>query len=107
MVRPLRGDRLMTGQNPRAERELLRDRWSRWTAIVALHARRRPARRGVDPRTYATLRDDLIAACRSLAEADDERRAYYSALEDLVRPWINPRVLAGTDREILSTLLSL
>jgi hypothetical protein len=96
----------MRGQNPRAERDFLRDRWSRWTAIVALHARRRPGRRGVDPRAYATLRNDLIAACRSLAEADGERRSYYTALEDLVRPWIDLRVLARTDREILCTLLS-
>jgi len=97
----------MRGQNPRPDREVLRDGWSRWTAIVALHVRGRPARRGVDPRAYATLRDELIAACRSLAEVDDERCSYYTALEDLVRPWINPRVLARTDREILGTLLSL
>jgi hypothetical protein len=46
-----------------------------------------------------------MAACRSLAEADEERRPYYTALEETVRPWLSPRVLARTDREILSTLL--
>jgi hypothetical protein len=96
----------MTGQNSRAQRDLLRDHWSRWTAIVALFARRRPARRRVDPVAYATLRDDLIAACRSLAETDAERRSYYTALEDTVRPWLSPHVLDRTDREILFTLLS-
>src|SRR5262249_16392728 len=66
----------------------------------------RPARRRVDPRAYTTLRNELIAACRSLAETDGERRSYYAALEDMVRPWLSLRVLARTDREILITLLS-
>ncbi len=95
----------MMRKNPRAERDLLGDYWSRWTAIVAIFARRRPARRRVDSRVYAALRHDLIAACRSLAEADEERRPYYTALEDTVRPWLSPRVLERTDREILFTLL--
>jgi hypothetical protein len=96
----------MTGQNPRSQRDLLQDHWSRWTAIVARYAQRRLTRRGVDPRAYATLRNDLIAACRSLAETDGERRSYYDGLEDTVRPWLSPRVLARTDREILFALLS-
>jgi hypothetical protein len=96
----------MNGQNPKAQRDLLRDDWSRWTAIVALFARRRPTRRRVDPRAYTTLHNELIAACRSLAEADAERRSYYTELEDMVRPWLNPRLFARTDCEILFTLLS-
>jgi hypothetical protein len=96
----------MMGQNARSQRDVLQTHWSRWTAIVALFARRRPARRWVDPRAYATLQNELIAACRSLAEADGERRPYYTALEDTVRPWLSLRVLARTDREILFTLLS-
>jgi hypothetical protein len=72
---------------------------------VGQFARRRPSRHRVDPGAYAALRDDLIAACRSLAEADEEHRPYYAAMEETVRPWLSPRVLARTDREILSTLL--
>jgi hypothetical protein len=95
----------MTGDKPKATPELLRDRWGQWATIVGLFARRRPARRRVDPMAYAALRDDLIATCRSLAEADGRRRSYYLLLEEMVRPWLSPRVLARTDREILCTLL--
>jgi hypothetical protein len=95
----------MTGDKPKATRELRRDRWGQWATIVGLFARRGLARRRVDPGAYAALRDDLIATCRSLAEADGQRRSYYLSLEETVRPWLNPRVLARTDREILCTLL--
>jgi hypothetical protein len=95
----------MTGGNSRASRDRLRFHWSRWTAIVALFARRRPARRRVDSVAYAALRNELIAVCRSLAEEDGERRAYYTALEETVRPWLSPRALARTDRELLFMLL--
>jgi hypothetical protein len=98
----------MIGQNPRPRWVLVRDHWSRWTAIVELFARRRRSRRRLDPGAYTTLRNELIAACRSLAETerDGELRSYYTALEDTVRPWLSLRVLARTDREILFTLLS-
>jgi hypothetical protein len=95
----------MAGGDSRSDRQVLREKWSRWTGIVALFARRRLARRRVDPGAYAALRNDLIAACRSLAESDEERRPYYNSLEDLIRPWLSPRVLARADGEILSTLL--
>ncbi len=95
----------MTGRDSRAPRQALQEDWSHWTAIIALFARRRPARRRVNPRAYASLRKDLIATCRSLAETDGERSAYYAALEEIVRPWLSPRVFARTDREILFTLL--
>jgi hypothetical protein len=93
--------------NPDATRERLREDWGRWTTIVWLFTRRRPSRRRIDPRAYAALRDDLLAACRSLAEAETDgmKRSYYAGLEETVRPWLSPRVLARTDREILSALL--
>jgi hypothetical protein len=97
----------MTGGNPDGTRERLRECWGRWTTIVRLFARRRHSRRRIDPGEYAALRDDLLAACRSLAEAetDGAKRSYYSSLEETVRPWLGLRVLARTDREILSALL--
>jgi hypothetical protein len=95
----------MTKDHPRAAPGHLREHWVQWTAIVSLFARRRPARRRIDPRAYAALRKDLMTTCRTLAEADGERRSWYLAMEETVRPWLSPRVLARTDREILSTLL--
>jgi hypothetical protein len=95
----------MMGDDTKISRKLLRKCWGRWTAIVSLFAKRRPARQRIDPRAYAALRKDLIAACKSLAGADGERRSYYRALEETVRPWLSLRVFARTDREILSRLL--
>jgi hypothetical protein len=95
----------MTGQTQRTGPDALRACWSRWTAIVALFARRRPARRRIDPRAYAALRQELLAACRSCATADDKKRRYYAELEEIVRPWMELNVFNRTDREILSALL--
>jgi hypothetical protein len=72
---------------------------------VALFALKRPARRRVNPRVYASLRANLIAACQSLAAADDGNGGYYARLERMVRPWINLRALDRTDGEILFMLL--
>jgi hypothetical protein len=95
----------MSGARRRNDREVLRDCWGRWTAIVELFARRRPSRHRLDGRSYADLRTDLIAACRSAAEADEPRRPVYADLEGLVRPWLDLRTFARADQEILNTLL--
>jgi hypothetical protein len=95
----------MRGETHRTSPEALLECWSRWTAIVALFARRRAGRRWIDPGTYAALRADLMGACRSRAEADVQKRGYYLGLEEMVRPWIDLRVLDRTDREILAVLL--
>jgi len=87
------------------DRDVLRDCWGRWTAILSLFARGRPARRRLDPGAYAALRNELIAACRSLAEADGPERPFYAGLEETVKPWLNLGVLGRTDREILTGLL--
>jgi hypothetical protein len=80
--------------------------WRRWTDIVDLFARRRPARRRVGSQEYAVLHKALIQDCRTLAEsAGEEEAAYYRQLEDLVQPWLNPSILARADREILMDLL--
>lgn len=95
----------MRGERRRTDRDVLRDCWGRWIAILSLFARGRPARRRLDPRAYAALRQELIAACRSLAEADGPERSFYASLEETVQPWLNLRALDRTDREILSDLL--
>jgi hypothetical protein len=95
----------MRGERQRTDRDLLRDRWCRWTAILSLFAKKNPDRRRLDPRAYAILRNELIAACGSLAEADGPERLFYADLEQTVDPWLNLSVLEHTDREILSALL--
>jgi hypothetical protein len=84
--------------------DALRVCWSRWTAIVALFARRRPARRSIDPGSYAALRQDLIDACHSCTSPDDPKRSYYAGLAETVRPWIDLHAFDRTDQEILSAL---
>ena len=96
----------MNARSPGTESEALRASWRRWTAIVELFARRRPARRRVDPRAYERLHQELLAACRSLADsAGEESRADYEGLEVLARPWLSPRILAHADAGILDSLL--
>jgi hypothetical protein len=61
----------------------------------------------VDPVAYETLYGQLIDACRSVVDsAEGEKPGYSEGLEGLVRPWMNPRTLAHTDREILEDLLA-
>ncbi len=85
--------------------DALRKRWSQWTAIVELFAWRHGARRRVDSQAYGALRREIIALCRSLAETDPDNAARYRSLEGVVRPWLNPRVLSRTERELLVSLL--
>jgi hypothetical protein len=95
----------MRRERGRTDRQVLRDCWCRWTAIVGLFALRRPARRRVDPGVFVALRQQLIEVCQRLAEADKQKSSYYARLEEMVRPWINLRVLSRTDQEILFMLL--
>ena len=95
----------MRGERPRTDREVLRDCWCRWTAILSLFARGGPARRRLDPCAYAALHKELIAACRSLAEADGPEQAFFASLEETVKPWLNLRALDRSDREILTGLV--
>ncbi len=56
---------------------------------------------------YNMLHRELLTTCRSLADsAGEESRAYYEGLEELARPWLNPKTLAQADREILDGLLA-
>jgi hypothetical protein len=90
-----------------AELAALGVRWRRWTAIVALFARRRRGRSRVDPRAYRALHGDLTARCRSLAEgADGPSREFGRRLEVLALPWLDPGAFAKADRAILDDLLA-
>src|SRR5262249_28422008 len=85
----------------------LKSCWRRWVEIVELFARRKPARRRVDPETYAALHKELIERCQARrAAANDVEAVFYRYLEDLARPWLTPLVLARADREILLDLLA-
>ncbi len=88
------------------EKIALRRRFSRWAAIVEVFARRRPARKRVDPQAYVTLHRELIASCRVLAASANEVEAVsYRYLEDLAQPWLDLAVLDHEDRDILFDLL--
>jgi hypothetical protein len=95
----------MRDRRKQSDRERLRKYWRRWTEVIALFAEPGSAHDRVVARDYAALRNNLIGLCRSLADTDSEESAYYASLEEMVQPWLNPRVLAGTDRELLATLL--
>lgn len=84
----------------------MKARWCRWVDVVELFARRRPSRRRIDAEGYAVLYKELMRYCRALAESANEVEAsFYRYLEELVRPWMNPGVLARSDRDILLDLL--
>lgn len=96
----------MTRRERSPEKIALRRRFNRWAAIVELFARRRLARKRVDPQTYVTLHQELIASCRVLAaSANGVEALFYRYLEDLVQPWLNLAVLARAERDILFDLL--
>jgi hypothetical protein len=80
--------------------------WRQWTAIVEHFERRRP-HGNVNKQTYEKLYRTLIAGCRAhAAKAQGPRKEFYLRLADLVLPWMTPRVLESTDREILSSVLA-
>jgi Protein kinase domain len=80
--------------------------WRQWTAIVEHFALRR-SRGKVNKITYEKLYKLLIAACRShAAKARGPRREFYLRLVEFVLPWMTPRTLETTDRELLYSLLS-
>jgi hypothetical protein len=85
---------------------VLRRRLSEWTAIVELFACRRAARKSVEPGAYCALRQELIMACRSLADEDPSNAATYRSLEEMILPWITPQTLDRTDHELLVFLLN-
>jgi hypothetical protein len=85
----------------------LRARWCRWVEVVELFARRRPGRRQVDSREYVILYKELIRDCHGLGDSASEvEKSFYRYLEELVRPWLAPGMLARSDRDILLDLLA-
>jgi hypothetical protein len=100
------GVQLLGNRGVPPEVAALKTFWHRWVDTVELFALRRPARRGVETREFGILHNELIKKCRLLAESTNEvEAAFYRYLEDLVRPWLSPTVLARADREILLDLL--
>jgi hypothetical protein len=89
-----------------AEMTSLKTCWRRWVHIVDLFARRRPARRKVDPQSYRVLHKELVGHCQALAaSANAVDAAFLRYLLNLVQPWLSPSVLARADSEILMDLL--
>jgi hypothetical protein len=84
----------------------LRRRFNRWAAAVELFARRRPARKRVDPHAYVEAHRELVASCRVLAtSANEVEAAFYRYIEELAQPWLDLAILARADRDILFDLL--
>jgi hypothetical protein len=107
-VAGLESDEFLKELRQTAPREMaaLRALWRRWSSVVSLFAYRRSASRHLDEAAYAELFARLVEACRAGADSDDvARAAYFQALEELVRPWMDPRTLARTDRASLTILL--
>jgi hypothetical protein len=85
----------------------LKRHWSEWTSLVELFARRRRGRFRVAEADYDGLYKQLLNSCSDEAErADLPKRALYSYLAELVRPWVTPRTLEQADKEILFDLWS-
>ncbi len=81
--------------------------WHQWTETVATFALGKRSRRYRNPRTFASLREQLLATLRAgAAKVDGPERDFYLALERLISPWVSLRCLAREDREILGHLLS-
>jgi serine/threonine protein kinase len=80
--------------------------WRQWTAIVEhFTVQRHP--RHVNPDTYRILHKSLLEACRSrAAKARGPRQEFYLKLADFVLPWMTPKALQSTDRELLYSMLS-
>jgi hypothetical protein len=79
--------------------------WREWTAIVE-HFTVRPFSVRVNRCQYETLYKLLLGACRDrAAKAMGPRREFYLRLADFVLPWMTPKALRSTDREILYSVL--
>jgi hypothetical protein len=88
------------------EEKALRKRFHQWAEIVEVFARRRAARKRVDPRAYIALRREVIEECQRLADSANEvDGAFYRYIENLVQPWLDLSVLARGERDILFDLL--
>jgi hypothetical protein len=85
----------------------LRDQWHRWTKVVHVFAKRGRARHRIDERNYAPIYNELLEACRFLAEmVEGEEKAYFQNLEHIVLPWWAPKSFQLADRAILADLLT-
>ena len=96
----------MQAQGTSVNLTALRRLWGQWTNVVERYARRLPRRGWIDPRSYRLLHQDLLAACRALADQNTNGQAvFFEDLCYLAEPWMTLWVLQQTDREILLDLL--
>ncbi len=90
--------------HPDADFEL-KTRWRAWMAVVERFALRR-GHRQIEPEDYQSLHRELLRVCRARVEtADEVNRPFYERLVDLARPWLTPKSLEHSDREIIFDLL--
>ena len=82
----------------------LRTLWHRWTACVARAAHRN--RHDPIASRYGELHQELMAACRSLAESSSgSDRVFYEGMETLAKPWLTAGCLSRADAEMLADLV--
>jgi hypothetical protein len=95
------------GQRERSPQKMaLRRCFNQWVDIVELFARRRRARKRIDPEAYVALQRELIRSCRALAaSANEVEAAFYRYIEDLAQPWLDLAVLSKGERDILFDLV--
>jgi hypothetical protein len=102
----LAGNETMNAPGGTPDLDTLKKNWRRWTAIVDMFARRKRARLHVDAANYSTLHQQVVEACRSLAErVEAPRRVFYQHLEQVAGPWLNLRILEHGEKEILFDLM--
>lgn len=84
----------------------LRKRWHQWTKMIESFARRNVKSRRIDVQSYRALYEGLLEACRCrMARPDIDANGLMHRLEELVKPWLTPDILARTDPEVLQNLL--
>jgi hypothetical protein len=88
------------------ELDLLRRKWQQWVDVVELFARRARRRSRVNPETYSMLHRDLVQTCRAFASKTGTRQQeFFCSLQEMVQPWLTPRILAQTEQTMLADLL--
>jgi serine/threonine protein kinase len=80
--------------------------WDRWVALVETIVLRPEKRRQLSRALYERSYKELIAACRAkAATASRQERDFYWKLEAFVLPWLTPKAIVQTDRDLLFSLL--
>jgi serine/threonine-protein kinase len=78
-------------------------KFRQWTAMVELTLAQRGSMNRLNREAFSALQRDLVTACQAqLRTAQDERRAFFQRLEELLKPWLSPEAFAQADPEIHS-----